>query len=241
VTHYSRANIDFSLARRVISAAQKFIVPVAAFADADPLVYPVGTEKAGEPITDWQGRPVGTKGIVFYNDVDKCYQAAPADGKSVIIINEVTAAKEHDLADFIRALPEPGDNLSKASLTRLIAHAQKDLGLVDIYNSTDEFVRSKMTPVSKDSPEGNGRPFGWHKRDDRDICDAVFVRGPGSFQGPAATPQQIPAHGGFVVRQEEKGQPSYRMVEADAMLRTYLNADGSKLKLGDFADAGGRL
>jgi hypothetical protein len=241
VTHYTQDDIDFSRARRVISAAQKFVVPVAAFGDADALVYPRGTEKAGEPITDWQGRPVGEKGIVFYNAVDKCYQAAPADGKSVIIINEVGAAQARDLQNFIGTLAEGSGDLAKASLERVIAHAQKDLGLVDIYNSTDAFVRAKMTPVSNGDAGAGGRPRGWHKREDRDICDAIYVRGPGSFQGPAATPQQIPAHGAFVLRQMEDGKPGYRMVDADVMLRTYLNLDGSRIALTDFADTGREL
>ena len=239
MTHYSQDTVDFSRARRVISAAQKFVLPVAVFDDAEPLVYPRGTEKAGQPITDWQGRPVGARGIVFFNAVDQCYQAAPADGKSVIIINEVTAAQEKDLKDFISALGQAGDKLSKASLARVIAHARDSLGLGDVYNSTDAFVRSKMTPVSKVSKSehnGSERPCGRYKREDRDICDAVFVSGPGSFQGPAATPQQISARGAFIVRQVENGKPGYRMVDADVMLRTYLNADGSRLDFGDFAD-----
>jgi hypothetical protein len=149
---YSKDNIDFSAAKPVISAAQKFIIPVAAFDDADPLVYPAGTEKAGEPITDWQGNVVGAKGIVFFNEIDKCYQAARSDGQSVIIINEVTAEQARNLQEFIRELGEPGDSLSKSSLELVVSHAQKDLGLIDIYNSTDEFVRSKMTPVARRAP-----------------------------------------------------------------------------------------
>jgi hypothetical protein len=187
--------IDFSEARPVISAAQKFVIAVAAFDDADPLVYPGGTEKAGEPITDWQGNVVGTKGIIFFNEIDKCYQAAPSDGQSVIIINEVTAEQARNLRELIRELGELGDNLSKTSLELVISRAQKDLGLIDIYNSTDGFIRSKMTPVLKVSADVGARPWGWLKRDDRDVCRAVFVKGPGCFQGPAATPQQIPPHG----------------------------------------------
>lgn len=233
---YSKDDIDFSAARPVISAAQKFIIPVAAFDDADPLVYPGGTERAGQPITDWQGNPVGGKGIVFFNATDKCYQAAPSDGRSVIIINEVTAEKARNLRDFLRQLGQPVEQLSKASLERVIAHAQEDLGLVDIYNSTDGFVRAKMTPVEAGAQYG-ARPWGWLKRDDRDICQAVFVKGPGRIEGPGATPQEIPPRGAFVVRQDVGGQPNDRMVDAEVMLRTYLNADGSRLDLRNFSAA----
>ncbi len=234
---YSKDNIDFSAAKPVVSAGQKFVIPVAAFDDADPLVYPSGTEKAGQPIADWQGNPVGAKGLVFFNQTDKCYQAAPSDGRSVIIINEVTAEQALDLQEFVHRLGEPGDSLSKSSLERIVAHAQKDLGLVDIYNSTDAFIRSKMMPVRAASAGEEARPWGWLKRDDRDVCRAVFVEGPGCFEGPGATPQQIPPHGAFIVRQEMKGNPNYRMVDADVMLRTYLNVDGSPLDLRSFAEA----
>jgi hypothetical protein len=235
---YSKHNVDFSAAKPVVSAAQKFVIPVAAFDDADPLVYPGGTEKAGQPITDWQGNPVGAKGLVFFNQTDQCYQAAPSDGRSVIIINEVTAEQALDLREFVRGLGEPGDNLSKSSLERVVAHVQEDLGLVDIYNSTDAFIHSKMTPVRAASTGNGARPCGWFKRDDRDVCRAVFVEGPGCFEGPGATPQQIPPHGAFIVRQDVKGNPNYRMVDADVMLRTYLNVDGSPLELRNFTEAG---
>jgi hypothetical protein len=119
--------IDFSEARPVISAAQKFVIPVAAFDDADPLVYPGGTEKAGEPISDWRGNVVGTKRIIFFSEIDKCYQAAPSDGQSVIIIDEVTAEQARNLREFIRELGKPGHNLSKSSLELVISRAQKDL------------------------------------------------------------------------------------------------------------------
>ena len=228
------AAIDFSTAQPVISRAQKFIVPVAAFADGDPLVYPAGTDRAGQPISDWQGKPVGTHGLVFFNAVDQCYQAAPADGRSVIIINEVTSAQADALEAFVADLGEPLSALSKGALERLLAHARDRLGLVDIYNSDDAFVRAKLTPVHVAATSGAGRPRGLMKRDDRDICYAVFLLGPARFKGPAATPQRIPLRGAFIVRQEIGGEASYRMVEKCAMLRTYLHADGRALALGDF-------
>jgi hypothetical protein len=237
VITYTKSDFAFSHARPVLSATQKFVVPVPALADADPLVYPEGSERAGQPITDGKGKPMGEKGIVFFNQVDHCYQAAPADGRSVIIINEVTAEQALDLRDFVRALGGP-DKLSKSAIERMLAHAQKDLGLVDIYNSADGFIRSKMTSVDEASTENGARPWGWFKRDGRDVCQAIFVRGPARFQGPAATPQQIPAHGGFVVRQDVGGKPNYRIVQAQVMLRTYMNVDGSPLELADFVDAG---
>jgi hypothetical protein len=227
----SKDDVDFSGAKPVISAAQKFVIPVAAFADADPLIYPRGTEKAGRPIADWHGNPIGEKGIIFYNQIGRCWQAAPSDGRSAIIINEVTAQQAVALEEFARDLGESIDALSKSSLELLLAHACNDLGLVDMYNSNDDFVRSKMTPVRGGGGERAVRPWGLMKRDDRDVCQAVFVTGPAHFQGPAVTAQEIPTDGAFIVRQDA----SYRMIDKDAMLRTYMNADGSPLKLRDFS------
>jgi hypothetical protein len=234
------ADIDFAAARPVISRAQKYIVPVAAFEDGDPLVYPPGTEKAGEPITDWQGNPIGQEGIIFFNAVDKCYQAAPSDGRSVIIINEVTSEQADALDAFAGDLGEPADALSKASIEALLTHARSPLGLKDMYNSDDTFVRAKMTPVhGRPAGDAELRPHGLMKRDDRDICQAVFVLGPARFQGPAATPQEIPASGAFVIRQTVGAKTDYRVADAGAMLRTYLHADGRPLALRDFEGPAG--
>ena len=230
------AAIDFSAARPVISRAQKFIVPVAAFDDGDPLVYPAGAEKAGQPITDWQGNQVGERGVIFFNTVDQCYQAAPADGRNVIIINEVASAQAAALQAFADRLGEPLAGLSKAALDRLLAYARDRLGLVDMYNSDDAFVRAKLTPVHSTAASSASRPQGLMKRDDRDICHAVFVSGPARFMGPAATPQQISPRGAFILRQTVGGEATYRMVEKQAMLRTYLHADGRTLELKDFAE-----
>ena len=230
MTYLSSDDVDFSRARPVISAAQKFILPVAEFDDADPLIYPGGTDKAGQPITDWQGTPIGEKGIIFFNKIDRCYQAAPSNGRSVIIINEVTAEQAFGIDAFIRSLDEKIDNLSKSSLELVLAYAERELGLVDIYNSNDDFIRAKMSPIDDATGNFSGRPWGWMKRNDRDICHAVFVKGPARFAGPAATPQEIPVLGAFILRQDS----SYRMVDAVTMLRTYMNSDGSRLDVRDF-------
>lgn len=225
-----RGDIDFSCARPVITAAQKYIVPVAVLPDADPLVYPPGHERAGQPITDWQGNPVGDRGLIFFNRTDKCHQAVPADGRSVIVINEVAARQARAIEDFIHRLGHPIHELSKSSLERLITHLQDALGLHDIYNSTDNFIRSRMVWLGGSLQLHDGRPWGWMRRDERDVCRAVFIRGPGQFAGPAATAQQIPCHGAFIV---EEGS-SCHMVDAAVMLRTYMNPDSSPLNLGDF-------
>ena len=82
----------------VISSAQKFIIPVPAFVQGgEPLVYPQGYEKAGQPILDYTGKPVGDRGLVFFNGKDKSWQAVKGDGEGVIIINEVTQEQARKL------------------------------------------------------------------------------------------------------------------------------------------------
>jgi hypothetical protein len=70
-------DLDTSQAVKVISAAQKFILPIPPLQDGAPLVYPSGQQDKdgesieGQPISDWQGNPVGTSGIVFRNAKDQ--------------------------------------------------------------------------------------------------------------------------------------------------------------------------
>jgi hypothetical protein len=227
-------DIDFALALPVISSVQKFILPVGAWKDADPLVHPPDSARAGGPITDWEGKRAGETGIVFFNEVDHCYQAAPADGRSVVVINEVSSEQADYIVDFVNRLGQTVDSLSKAALRRVLEVAATRLGLVDIYNSDDDYVRSTMVPVVQARTDDHGRPVGWMRRRKQTVCLAVFVRGPAEFAGPAFTAQQIPAEGAFVVRQDA----AYRMVEAGVMLRTYMRADGTPLALRDFLMAG---
>lgn len=70
----------------IISSAQKFIIPVPVLgASGEPLIYPEGAEKAGEPILDYESNPIGDRGIVFFNGKDQSWQAAKGDGEAVII------------------------------------------------------------------------------------------------------------------------------------------------------------
>ena len=227
-------DIDFGRAHAVVSAAQKFIVPVCPWEDADRLVYPPNSELSGQPVMDWQGRQVGETGIVFFNARDQCYQAARADGRSVVVVNEVSSEQAAAIIDFARRLGEKPNRLSKGALSRLLEFAVQRLGLIDVYNSDDEYVRSNMVPMVLAGPGEHCRPVGWMRRRDLTASLAVFVKGPAAFAGPALTAQQIPAEGAFVIRYAE----AYRMVEASVFLRTYMRPDAAPLALSDFLEAG---
>ena len=87
----------------VISNAQKFIIPVPAFGrSGEPLVYPLISDKAGQPILDYTGKPVGDRGLVFFNGKDNSWQAVLGDGEGVVIINEVTREQATKLYQQIR-------------------------------------------------------------------------------------------------------------------------------------------
>ena len=214
------------LSTPVISQAQKFILPVPAFDNGgEKLDYPINHELAGEPITDWQGNPVGETGVVFFNAKDQAWQAAPGDGSAVIIINEVTEDQATKVIEKIHEFRQDPNALSLRELKQVLAFVREELALGDMYNSTRQFVAEYMTPALKNG-EASARSitpeaFGLMKRDDKDICQAVYVPGPFLFRGPTATPQVF-KDGGVLIQQGD----SIRGVQPDVFQRTYRHADG---------------
>ena len=85
-----------------------------------------------------------------------------------------------------------------------------------------------MTPaVAGVVPRVEGKEieaYGLKKRDDRDICHAVYIPGEFVFEGPAASPQ-IFEDGGVIV--EQGGE--LRGVQPDAFMRTYRLHDGRQI------------
>lgn len=144
---YSASELDFGGGKPVISSAQKFILPVPDLkGNGEPLVYPAGHEKAGQSITDWQGKKIGDDGIVFFNHADKSVQAVPSDGKGVIIMNQVTEDQARLLNAKIESMGGP-EKLSRSQIKEVLEYAQKDLSLGDMYNSDVNFIKSKMSPI----------------------------------------------------------------------------------------------
>lgn len=209
-------SLSFASALLVISAAQKFVIPVPT-AGAEALLFPSDHEKAGEPITDWKGNPIEGEGIVFFNGKDSCYQAAKAGG-GVVIINQVTEAQAAVLAAMIGDI----EALDVSKLKEVLAYARTELGLVDQYNSDKGFIASKMTPVKT----ALGEAYGHFKRDDRDICKAIRVEGSGEYEGPAATPQQFTNGAVFV---EQTG--SIRLIQPDIFIETYTTTEAEVIDL----------
>jgi len=213
----------------VISNAQKFIIPVPAFVQGgEPLVYPQSYEKAGQPILDYTGKPVGDRGLVFFNGKDKSWQAVKGDGEGVIIINEVTQEQAKKLYQKVQELKPDPNNLTLDELKQVLSFAQQQLGLIDMYDSSRAFVQEKMTPViAGEVPKVNGnevKSLGFVKRDDRDVNQAIYIPGEFVFEGPAASPQEF-KDGGVIVEQGGK----MRGVQPDIFVRTYKLSDGRSI------------
>jgi hypothetical protein len=206
----------------VISSAQKFILPVGDWGAAgEPLVYPMDHAQAGAPIVDYQGNPIGDRGLVFFNYADQSVQAVPGDGSGVIIINEVTADQALALYQKVASLGADPHQLPLDQLKQVLAYAQDDLGLGDRYNSTRDFIQAQMSPVRIEAPTQGDAVYGFKKRDSRDISQAVYIPGAFRFAGPAATPQVFD-NGGVIVQQQD----SLRGVQPDIFIRTYTFSDG---------------
>jgi hypothetical protein len=206
-----KEDVNFEGATPVISSAQKFIIRVPKGRGV-PLVYPKG-DKKGEPITDWQGEPIGEEGVVFFNEKDNAYQAVKSDGEGVTILNEVNEFQ----AQQIKSVLGKGRPFNALALVTKLMIIQSELGIKDMYNSDVNFIEAKMTPVG-DS--------GLYKRDDRDICHAVKLEGSGEFQGPAATAQKY-EDGAILIKQGD----DIRLVQSDVFQRTYKSPDGSEVDL----------
>lgn len=213
MTTISADQIDFSQATPVVSNAQKLIIKIPSFA-GEPLVYPKGAPKAGEPITDWEGKPIEGQGVVFFNKKDKSYQAVKSDGTGVIIINQVDPASA---AIFVRSINKIADNggLTLSDIKSFLSKLSM-AGFGDQYNSDENFVAKKMTSAGP-----SGSAAGLFKRDDRDICMAVALSGSGSFQGPAASEQKF-TDGAILIKQGD----DVRLVQPDIFLQTYMSPDG---------------
>ncbi len=217
------AMIDFGRATPVISSAQKFVVPVPRFTGGgEDLVYPTGDPRAGSPIVDWKNNPIGQKGVVFFNGRDKAWQAAASNGESVIIINQVTVDQARELHLAYQSLGSP-DCITLESFKGFLRKAQQ-MSLVDMYNSDLGFIAKKMTPVlaGEFAISVGATVCGLLKRDDGDICRAVFVQGAFIFQGTVAA--QVFEDGGVVLQQGEE----VRGLQSDVFLNTYRSIDGRR-------------
>jgi len=213
----------------VISSAQKFILPVPVLADGgEPLIYPPDHPQAGQPILDWEGNPIGDRGIVFFNHADESVQAAPGDGSGVIIINEVSPDQAEGLHGYIATLTDDPTRLTLDQLNTILTYAQNELELGDRYNSTRTYIQDNMIALMPDNGEPIGFAsddlYGFKTRNNQEVLRAVYIPDAFQFQGPAATPQMFAA-GGVIVQDDDE----LRGIQPDVFVRTYSLSDGQAI------------
>lgn len=230
-------DLNFSEGRIVVSSAPKivFSVPLYDKEISDPLVNP----ETGKPLLTWDGKKIGTRGLVFFNGKDQTFQGCLTNGKAVIIINNPTKDQYDQIVKYmaylrgktvkqfkqqiqqIKRLP-----LSFIQLKKTLVFIQETLGIVDMYDSTAGFIKKNMIPV--DIVYGEAPAIlGFYKRNGAPVR-AVYVPGSGSFQGPAATPQVF-ENGAYIVKDMNKPKEAARLIQPEVFLETYTNKDGSPI------------
>ena len=233
---YAQLNLDNSL--QVQSHVQKFIIPVPRFPDGgEPLVVPEGYEHAGDPLKDWQGKPKHGKGIVFFNYTDNSLQGAPADGESVIIINQVTndqAKKiEQKINDLLRLSHyKVLDQMPLGKFKALLRYIHEELKIGDMYDSNRAYVDAKLVRSAASHgmlPSNDPSHFGLYKAIGK-TCQAFYIvtEGSASFQGPAGSPQCFHEHA-FIV--QDLDGSNVRLVQANVFLETYRTTHGHQIYL----------
>ncbi|NEP15996.1 MAG: hypothetical protein F6J97_03725 [Leptolyngbya sp. SIO4C1] len=210
----------------VISEAHKFIIPVPKLGEqAEPLVYPAEHPQAGQPIVDYKGRPVGERGLVFFNQQDQAWQAVPGDGSGVIIVNEVAPPQAVQLDEAIRQRSQDIGYLTAADLKEILHYASTVLGLHDVYNSTRTYVQEKLVPAASEAPTSVEKAYGFMKRKREDLYQAIYIPEQFIFEGPAET-AQVFAHGGVIIEQQGK----LRGIQPEVFVRTYRLASGQSIQ-----------
>ena len=139
-------------------------------------------------------------------------------------MNQVTEEQSKKLTAKVNEFANSPKELNLEQIKNLLKYAQDELSINDMYNSDKEFIKSKMNAL--ESSASGIEAFGLHRRDDRDICQAVFVEGKGEFQGPAATGQKF-EDGAVIVKQGD----STRLIQPEIFAKTYSHPDGSSMEI----------
>lgn len=229
MTEFIRADqFDFSEAAStpVVSDSLRFVLPVPAWADGgEPLDYPRG-ERAGQPFTDRDGRPIIGRGIVFFDPDDRSWEAVRGDGTGVILFSPLTADQGARLAKAVLARKAILDDLTLADIKAIVRYATRTLRIASSHASTREYVAEAFQPEDPAGLPG----FGLHRRLANDVCRAVFVEGEGAFLGPAASPQVFD-DGAVILRHGDET----RLVQWRSFEMTYRLLDGRRATVDNLA------
>lgn len=240
--------LNFDNATSVISGALKYILPVPLDAQNE-LVYPIdltdakgGKHKKGDPIAPYGFSNIGDKGLRVYNGAEGIYQGATpyvrdnktgATPRAVIIINGVT----EEMATKLDALVNKLTNNNPESLTFdqyevVEKYALEEFKLDNLYDSQVSFVQAKMQDPRTGFTAASA--YGFKKRDDRDVCYAMRVEGPGELDiGDGSLPLPWGPKGAVILKQ---GDSPLRVIAKDIFEKDYRLKDGfQKVELSQVA------
>lgn len=218
------ADLDFSSAPTVKGIGYRFIIPVPH----------LGAENVAHGVLDYKGRPETIVGYGFKNATDQSNQAVVGDGTGVIIVGiDPEKVDRHGASRAILdRIQELGgaQGLSTANLDKLLGFITKDLGIVDVYNSTDK-TAAGMVPQAGFVGVGE-RPLGLYEKNEKPGPKAVFVAGSHSVSdGPHAGNANYPD--GFMAVQippsKPDGEPKYRSIAPSAVNYCYALEDGTRI------------
>lgn len=174
---------DFGRALPVVNRTQRFIVFVPALMHGgEALVFPKTTRRAGQPIK--QGR-----GVVFYNGVDRAWQAALGNGEDTIVINDITAAQADALLAKQTVLRGQNTALNLDAIKKLLAFAKDELGIIDFYNKRASSIARDTRVIDV------GNPF-FMEVNKPTLHHALYVSQAFTFDGPV---QQVYPAGAVMV------------------------------------------
>lgn len=217
-------DLDFSNAPVVQPIGYRFIIPVPN----------LGAENRTIEVTNWKGEPEKIVGYEFRNGVDQSAQAVQGDGQGVIIalVNPEKVdcdAVSKAILTKIEALGGAA-SLNAAKLDELLNFIRDEVGITDLYNSTDKIAES-MVPQSE-LASASDRPIGLYEKQDKAGPVAVYVDGPAQvLDGPHAGKATYDS-GFLAVRippNKEGAEPTYRSVHPDAITSCYKLEDGTAL------------
>ena len=174
---------DFGRALKVVNRTKRFILFIPALMHGgEALVFPRNTRRAGQPIK--QGR-----GVVFFNGVDRAWQAAMGNGEDAIVINDITAEQADALLQKHIALRGQNTALNLDTIKKLLTFAKDELGIIDFYNKRASSI-ARDTQVIDPS-----NPF-FMQVNKSNIHQALYVSEGFVFDGPV---QQVYPDGAVMV------------------------------------------
>ncbi len=175
--------VNFESGLKVVNRTTRFVIPVPELPDGgEPMVYPEGAERAGEPVKKLEdGTP--ERGIVFFNGKDQAWQAARGNGKEAILVNDVSREQAEALMTRLNGLGGPR-KISLEGIKTLLAYARNELGITDFYDKKMAGVAADMVPVDESLPLYMivTKPT---------VHSAVYIREGFTFDGPV--PQVYPS------------------------------------------------